>query len=326
MGALLEGKATPRQLDAVIRVAHALARSSLGKKHHLHALARHHGLSLSDLAYDCIAELFARDQDGCFFTLKSYFAAFELDRLGDDEFIAEFRHLVFSKVKQGILRLYREIDPQFGKILRNITLSVQASHYFEHVPRSGEPCLVPVACDNLEELPELEAGNIADYLRGAASGREFIPELLRKVTIFLKRQNEFSRVVPLVVLGQAIRQFYGQKCLVGVGEPVTEIDDTALDAQAVIALGCRQTKERLMPKFVRRDKVRGEVFELYFKVIERYLRGRFVEYEGEGLSLLGCLMTHMPALTIEQCRKEHKNRLEYLARVVGNFVSGELAA
>jgi hypothetical protein len=321
---MLEGSATPGDINAIVRLAHALAKASLFRKKHVQMLVDRHGLDIGDLAFDCIADLFARDGQGRLLALESYFAAVELDKLTNDEVIVELQRLVFSKVKHGIFRLYREIDPQLGKILRNITAAVQAFSQFDNVLRLGEPCLVPVASDSLEEMPALDAEQITDHLRACAKGSEFVPTLLGKIALFLRKQNENSRVVPVVTVALAIRSFYAQKQLVEAGEPVTTIN-TNHDVQALIEGVCRQTKARLTPKFVTRQRIPADVFNLYFKVIEQCLIARLVNQDGEGLSYTGCLMSHMPSLSVEDCKRNHKNRLEYLARVVNNAVAKELA-
>ncbi len=118
--AVLGGAFAHQQLNAVIQVCHALASAFLAGKKTTRTLTTLHGLGYSDLAYDCIAEIFQQYPAGHFVQLQAYFNSLCLETASDEEILVHLRRLVFSKVNQAIFRLYNEADPSLAKILRNI--------------------------------------------------------------------------------------------------------------------------------------------------------------------------------------------------------------
>lgn len=71
-------------------------------------------------ALDCIAEMFERDEDGNFLELHLFFSTErDIEKCPGEVTLSDFRSLVYSKLNDGIFRLYREYDPvykRFGKI------------------------------------------------------------------------------------------------------------------------------------------------------------------------------------------------------------------
>ncbi|MFA6455741.1 MAG: hypothetical protein WCW40_02875, partial [Bacteroidota bacterium] len=146
--AILSGTVTREQVNDIISLSHAFALILLRKKltaGKLNLSLIH--LDLHDLAYDCIADLFRMDDDHTLIQLSSYFGSLPLHQLSDVQMVDHLRRIVFSKVNQGIFRIYFEHDPSLGKILRNIRITVQTLHTFIETDRFGESLLVPSFID-----------------------------------------------------------------------------------------------------------------------------------------------------------------------------------
>jgi len=312
---LLEGRTAGPEDFTIVRISHAIAKESLARKIHSGALERIHGLNYSDLAYDCIAELFARDESGKYVALASYFAAFNFAQFSDEEVLFHLQRLVLTKVKHGVYRLYQQTDPQLGRILRNIKIAAQSRGLFYEVDRLGEACLVPSTGDALEEMPLIQPEELAQWLVRSGSGNEFVPELLEKVSDVIRAQEERCRIVPLVTMGLSIRMFYEQKRSPHAEEGSYTIDDSTFDSGRVIEAACTKVKLKAKAKYVDRGKIAQEVLDLYFKAIEEGLMHRFVEHDGSDFVLSDALLKLMPGLTFEEYRKKHKNKIEYLGRL-----------
>ena len=77
---------------------------------------------------------------------------------------------------------------------------------------------------------------------------------------------------------------------------------------------CAHVKTRMRPRYVDRKKVAADLFERYFAAIEMYLRARF-DGMGEGdLSLFASMERVDPSMTQKEYRRNHRSRVEYLAR------------
>ena len=68
------------------------------------------GISNEDLALDCIAELYQRDEQGAFIVITQYFENLDWRTQSEDALAVALRRLVFSKVNEGLFRSYREED------------------------------------------------------------------------------------------------------------------------------------------------------------------------------------------------------------------------
>ncbi|HTO94670.1 MAG TPA: hypothetical protein VMM80_09840, partial [Bacteroidota bacterium] len=252
---LLKGTAASSDVRSVVRIAHAIARAALARRIQSEPLVRFHGLDYSDLAYDCIADLFARDDRGRYVALATYFMAFDFDALTDADVFFHIQRLVLRNVKQGVYRLYHQMDPQLGKILRNVKLSVQSLGLFAETERLGETCLAPASVDTLEHLPPMKPEELTFALLNAATGNEFVPEILSTAHRILCAQGERSRVMTLINVALGIRAFYEQKSAPRLREVSEETDDVSIDAIEAIHVACRELRSKADEKYVKRGKV-----------------------------------------------------------------------
>jgi hypothetical protein len=270
----------------------------------------------ADIAYDCIADLFRRGESGALVHFTSYFEGIPIRQSSDDELLIHLRRLVFSAVNQSIFRLYNEIDPSLGKILRNIRISIQTLQNFAEIERFGENHIVPGLCDPLEQLLVPDRETLESALLPLTTGRENIPELLSRLSLYLRRQSCHSRIVSLVEVALAFRSVYTAK---RDREEQTEQSDEELqksDMRATIRWACGQVREQMRPAYVGKGKVTHEQFSQYIEAIGVYLIGK-AGADGTGdLSLYECCLRATPSMGREEFRTVHRSRLEYLTRAV----------
>jgi hypothetical protein len=321
--ALVAGTASHEQVNGVIAACHALAASFLASKSSAGLLIRTQGLTLDDLAYDCIAELFRQDTSGFYIQLQSYFAGISIATVSDEELLSHLRRLVFSKVNHGVFRLCSEADPSLARILRNMKLAMQSLRQWIEVDRFGEPCMLPGMTETLEHLPPFERDELTTALENAVTGKELIPELLGKLARVLREQHACSRIIPFMTVGMVIRACYERKAL-----PATEVTaegtEIPIDLQAIVRDACRATRIGVAEKYLAREKVTGDQLDLYFAVIERELYGRYANDGHAHASLFEILRDLRPEITKHDYIRRHRNRLEYLLKLVRNRAAGAL--
>jgi hypothetical protein len=82
---------------------------------------------LEDMAIDCVAGLFMRNDANEFVQLRRYFGPYldGRDELNDVELLIMLRRLVIKKTKQELSRIFKERDPEGAKIIRNIRVAVK---------------------------------------------------------------------------------------------------------------------------------------------------------------------------------------------------------
>jgi hypothetical protein len=315
-GTLLAALADPpdgRELNRFIDICHALAFSSIHAKAARGRLYQEGSRNYTDLAYDCIGDLFQRDEQGRLLRIKAYFDSFDIARATDEDLLAHLRRLVFSAVNQGLFRIYNDIDPAIGKILRNTKLAVNSLQTFTEAERLGEPCIQPTLCEGLEHLPVMELEILQAELARVTSGKELIPEILSKLSLLLRRQSEYARLVPLITLARAVRGLYAMKQL----PPPPEAGEPPLTNDVVVA--CRWAsyvvRKKAEESYVARKKVSPELLEKYFVAIDEYLSGK-LDGGPTDLSLYESLSRLLPRMKKGEYNRRHRARVEYLSRQI----------
>ena len=94
---------------------------------------------LEDLALDCIAGLFMRNEEGEFIQFKKYFerSSTDLKKIEDAEIMVLLRRLIIKKTKQELSRIFKERDPEGAKIVRNIKVAIKSASDFDSFREMG---------------------------------------------------------------------------------------------------------------------------------------------------------------------------------------------
>jgi len=272
-------------------------------------------LPVEDIAIDCVADLFQRDESGKFLQLCAYFEGIDCEAMGEEETLGHLRRLVFSKVNFGIFRMYNEADPALGKILRNIKLAIQSLQNFIEVDRFGEHCLVPHLCDRLEHLPGFERQELEQRLRAAGEIDVSVPTLLARLSRILREEDEYCRIVPLTMIAYIFRSMYAMpEAPASRDAEVHELLARA-DITRTIREICADVKREMSPQYLHRKNVSQPLYDSYFEIVERHLQGRLLNQDGDIHSFLDRLRSLIPGITKEEYRLDHKSRLEYLAHL-----------
>jgi hypothetical protein len=315
--AVLAGNPTREQLNHLIAVCQTLASSFISGKSTLGGLRTVSGLTTSDLAVDCIADLFRQNEHGAYAQLQAYFSGLQLPVADNEEILTHLRRLVFSKVNQGIFRCYSESDPALAKILRNLKLAVGTLKNFTELERFGEQCLTPALCDRLEHCPPFDRDELERFFLRATTGKEMIPDMMAKLSLLLRDQNEHCRIIPLVTVGLLIRSAYEKKELPSV--KTTTVSSILGESEMVTLIqhACAEVSRETREKFVNRKKIDFGQFEAYFKVVEEALLDRFQGKNGDEVSLYDRLRKEIPGLTKIRYINSHRNRVEYFLKLTG---------
>jgi hypothetical protein len=316
LSSVIEGTQSRDQLNRLVAVSHALASAFLYSK-----LADGHmnnslfTLSPSDLAYDCLGDLFRQDDDGQLVQIKTYFEGIDFSRESDYGLLIHLRRLVIANVNNGLFRMYNEADPSLGKILRNIKLAIGALRNFEEIERFGENLIVPHMSDPLFHLPPMERAHLERTFSALANGREHVPALMAKLSLVLRQQEEFCRAVPLMMVARIFRTLYAGYQEI---EKVLPDSDRSLEKEelrAAIARACRETLESAGRRYTEHDRIDPALLRVYASAIEQNLICRIVEQDGKDYSYFSGLQLHFPSLTREEYLQKHRAKVEYLGRL-----------
>lgn len=316
LNAILGNTYSAQELNAVVELSHSIALTFIEGKFLSGSLNREYiRLSVHDAAYDCIADLFRRDEHNALIALVSYFSSFDLPSLSDQELLSHLRRLVFTKVNDGIVRLYHDGDPALSRIIRNIRLAVHSLGNFVEIERFGELYIAPSMCDLLEHLPKFDEEQLERFLEIEVRGSENILEIAGKLIKLLREQEHHARMVNVLQVAMTIRSLYARKTIVtntafdtSVGDPGQRIQETVVSTLARINRG-------MFSSYVEKGKVSIEEYATYFNVIKDRLDYMIQSGSMDGQSLFACLKKYHPDLSADVYKKSHRSRLEYLFRL-----------
>ncbi len=324
--AILFNSYTESQLKELIALCHAIASASL--KHIISdgsIKQEYLGLRRSDIAYDCIADLFRKDEAGNLVQFQTYFKSFPNRELSDAELLAHLRRIVQSKTHQGLYRIYQESDPSLGKILRNIKISIQVVRNFQETERFHEVHITPIHCDPLDDRTTIDTEGLVSEFGPMVNGSENIPDMLSKLAVFLRTQTSHRRSVPLISAALAFRALYARGMQTHpAAEPTVEEKLLTDDAQRTVHGVCDQIKQGTRRKYLHTKKIKEDIFNAYFAAIEDHVSEFVMGMDGRDTTLFESLKKVLPALTAEGYQRRHRNTMEYLARLCRKKAIGEL--
>lgn len=308
---LLVDALSPAQESFLIHAAHTLATTLVRIKFSTTPALRYIlGLNERDLGYDCIADLFERDDKKRLVHFKTYFSNFDTLALSQKELLVHFNRLITSAVNQNLMHVFRDFDPSLGKIIRNIKLAVTAHKAFHEIDRFDEACIAPIHCTYNEHLPSADLDFLVSLLLPAVRGDEFVPELLSIFSRNIREQEEYSRIVPLISVALAFRALLSLKQQSGS----TVSSENSFEVLNVIEESVARVEKKFSPKATP-SKESNEHEQIYFRTIRDVLLTKTHQGNGTIESLFEGLKQNLNGLTQRQYVHYHRARLEYFYRL-----------
>jgi hypothetical protein len=311
--ALLRGSGTRQQLEAVVAVCHSLALTHLRSKGAAWRMMNFHGLDLPDLAYDCIADLFQRDENGSLTELLGYFNHLEIETVDSPEVLVHLRRLVFSKVSKNLSGLIAETDSYFFRTTRNIRNAIVSTGKFEEIDRFGAPTLKPRGTDPLLDRPMFVDKELAQLVWSSHSFSTDVPAFIDRLYDAVCSQTDHCRLLyllPIVALLKEASEKQLQKEH-GTTEPDALTDD---EARRLVGEARKETDRKFREAYVVKGKVSSADFAAYLGAIENCLAGQISTDDSDGPALFASLQSKIGGLSEEQYRVVHRARVEYMAR------------
>ncbi len=324
---VLSGNASLSEINSLVRHAHHFA---LVRLKQLIASGRLHlqsfPITLESTAIDCIAELFERDSDGVFIELEHFFSAeHDCNVLTDDDIVAHFRSLVFTKLKDGIFQLYRENDPVFSKILRNLKIAIEKTPGISTIERFGITYLLFSTENNRNmHLPEypldefvIEAAR--RFRQGDSSGNFLM--VLRNI---LTEQDQYRQIYSLFDCTLLLKRISALHKI-----PMEEIFDSEhdlmeQDIQSIVERTLIQIRNDLCIRYVHSGKFTRAAFDRYFSAIEEMIIDTFVRSDGSEKTYDQYLQRYIEDLTYNDYRTNHRVQFEYMTKLAKKAVREQL--
>ena len=275
------------------------------------------GISSTDLAYDCVADLFARDEKGLFVHLEGLIGSLHqpLDQTPDHELFAAFRALLSRFADTQLGRLYAQADPQGARIHRNIRECIKKEGAFQLTRDFRGWVITPIGSPDLDHLPPCSMDWLKSEFFVRCKGTQQIPRLLALLHDLLMSLTEFRRSIPLMDVVQLIKDLYQSK-----EQPGSETqEDQSLGGmtQFEIAHLREQVEQTLKEKILVTYVVHGKVDRKQAKAMYlacRDLLGDWCSGDGANFSLYEYLARYLPI--DEQSYKDGlRVKMEYLVKI-----------
>ena len=298
--------------------AHGIASACLKKKmqsgFRINGLA---GLSIDEIAWDSIADLFERDENGVFHKLRtilrSPYTSGTNGLPDDDELEVLVHRAVMGKVNDSLFRIQREHDPSLGKLIRNLKNAVRdtpvtlkrISGALWIVPEDDNPELLPMP-------PEFFEARLAAGLKNGLS----LPDVLQRCLQILADQDLYRKSIPLTQLACIIRSAYVlTEYEAGDGdaeepEPLAHQDHIRMVTHVLQLL-----EPRMYATYVRSGKMSAETWVAYMESTRNILIARYHANGSNGASYYDFLKEKLIHLEREAYQEQHRSSLEYLVKV-----------
>lgn len=327
IASIVSGSPERAAVSHVVEVSHRLALSYLIRKVHYGNLRLQvFGLELDDLALDCIAELFQRGDNGRFHLFEKYFD----DDVQHLDARVALRRLVFSKVNENLFRRYHDADANLSRIIRNIKDGVKADDRLQIVRCRGQQWVAvtgarkngaegfSASSDEFESSfhldepiapPEILEAWFTPHLSRTTRVRD----LLDRFVIFVDRHPYYARGYGVVPVAQVMRSAYTR-----LEAEEGEHNEDVLLHPYEIERAVHLVTERLMAEkwdtYVASKKVSQSTYEAYLMAIRTILTDQYL-YDAPPESYFSALGEYLPDLTESSYLQEHRNILEYLAKL-----------
>lgn len=327
---IIHGGYTPAELSAFIKFTQNIAFADLKQRQFYGKRicnSRHNlDTQLRDLALDCIAGLFERNDRGEFVLWQRYFnhhlpPGAQPSRT---ELLILMRRIVLKKVKQELARIFAERRPQEARILRNLRVAAHKHrdvhlfrhHGMEYVSFSNAPkddTRAPISAAALLHAEETQMEKTDTSIA-----------FIRAMLSVLRRQPEAQQRLPLNLLLKILSAHHTHNLKNHLFAQVEAASvDHYLEEQMLLRVQ-ENVKQRLRTKleqFQIQNRISAAQRETYYPALVDLLHQIHDKKRPE--SQRKVLQRHTPNLTPADFRKNERYPFEYLVKLMRRWYKEE---
>ena len=329
---ICNGNYSPRELTEFVNLSQKIAVSYLKYQEVIGKNIRPknaEGLNdLEDVAMDCIAGLFMRNNNNEFVQLKRYFEPILAmpKNCNDNTLMMMLRRLVVKKTKQELSRIFRERDPERAKIIRNIRVAIRNSGNFCSFREMGREFVylqdIKQEDQNFRkelrrDLAEIPGKLLFQQFLDQYSPNDSVSGMMQKMLSIVSKTDEYQDFLPIDVLASIIRDVTFQQ----FREQVTKNVDTSSPFQdfqvkevnEVNKVIIKFVQGKINNQYLKKNKINEAKAEIYFKAIKDFVYD--LTHAKECESNFKYLKRYIPDLTQRAYREEERSIFEYLVKI-----------
>ncbi|NNE71512.1 MAG: hypothetical protein HKN29_14270 [Rhodothermales bacterium] len=324
LGRALVDRPDRQDVDRLFQAFHALAIGHLDAKRRYGASTEFlHGLSTSDLALDCLADLFRRDDIGCLYSLRERYERMNWSELEVELLFTYSRRLVSRKVEDGLFRVAKSVDPGLSRLIRTLKAHATDESGCSIVRRAGT---LWITLDNntpaewgasmprevLEARLRLEPGD--------PSGAE----ALRAVVSTLKEQDLFAKALPLTTAAIAVRSCIVRRVASCQPQDEQEVTVSVQELVPILEAALESTRSRVSPRYRKAGYEEHEIASI-LNGAAAFVRSEYDHTQVPG-SQFEFASAALPTLTRDAYRDKYRYVFEYVVRLIRKGVVQTLRA
>ncbi len=292
-------------------------------------------IELGDLAIDCIAELFSRDENGSFPQLKKYYETkfAELENITDSDVLILTRRLIVRKTKQELSRIFRERDPEGAKIVRNIKVAIRSSEKLSFFQEMGREFVFYKNGFHYNPEENIQNKELLQYLRKTKppiteeilhsqflqiyNPGDSISNSIKKILELVYNNTESQNYLAIDKIVKLLRSLkfesYKEK-LNSEGHVSTPIDNLEnKEIEGYIEIVMDEISEKIQKQYVDSGKLSEEKSTTYTKALKDVLYDLIQKKDTS--SYYRNLKHYLPELSQKEYRNNERSVFEYLAKV-----------
>ncbi|MBM4166675.1 MAG: hypothetical protein FJ218_07150 [Ignavibacteria bacterium] len=207
--ALQQGTLSPSEQSALVHFSVSLFLAHL----HSHRVSYAHlcekaGISEQELAYDCIADFFARNSRNEFIRINHCLANLpaQVEHTSAKEIFLHYKSFLLRCADIHLARLYALYDNAGAHIKKNITETIKRTNHFTAVREYSGMILHPSGADPLRHLEVFPVEQLQQQFLISLDGKRTTEHLLQKLFTILTQQNMYSRALPLNTVVQIMKK------------------------------------------------------------------------------------------------------------------------
>jgi hypothetical protein len=317
------------KINEFVNLSYKIALSYLRTKYSYGAhIQERYGISVEDMAYDSIAELFSRDDNGNFNELKRYFNKLgNLSAILDDELFANLRRLVCSAVNVRFFKSYGEQNPILSKILRNVKNTLKQHPSVKLIVYQEENFIVSTECnDLLKDFPLIPNELLSADFYPRINSKTSLREMLTIVGDIINCQTGYRKMVNLLDVATLICQAYLTDAFWKMDSADISPDQKLLldDLKLIAKQTVIDLKNQHSSKYIDKEKLTRDELNSIFSAVEDILLLQFGMDGNEIESYYIVLSKHLTTLDKQIYATKYRTILEYFAKTAKKEMSNVL--
>jgi len=310
------GTYNTKDLNKLADYCHSLGLAYLRIKASSNRLYMFNGEKLEDLAWDFIADLFEKDDNGHLKVFCDYFDGKSPDEMNNSDIECELRKLVFTKVDDNIFKHIGENDPSLKKIIRNIKLAVRSNDFEQPVSCNNGFLVI----DNNKKgfLPVMPSDIMQIHLCSRVREKMQIPDIVAEVIDILMHQDQYQKKFSFIGLSLIFREIYvhfNQDMFTNETEPAVDENLMNDEFDEFLDKSVNSIKTRIGYRYVESNKIPLNLLNAYMQAAHNIVKEYYGNNDENGTQF-DYLKEEMPGLCYVDFREKHRQILEYLVKQI----------